>query len=97
MAGKDKKTNQIHSLVTRHRPLGLFTTSPRVELTMASIGWSRFKELSGVVTASVIHKQHDAFFSLEKALRKHKLDFLNLLKNPVSACIMIVFHLNELI
>ena len=88
MAGKDKKTNQIHSLVTRHRP-PFFTTSPRVEghlNTMASIGWSRFKELSGVVTASVIHKQHDAFFSLEKALRKHKLDFLNLLKNPVSAC-----------
>ena len=51
---------------------------------MALGSWAPFKELSNIVNVAVVLKQQDAYFSLEKTLKKHKPDFIALLKNPVS-------------
>ena len=45
--------------------------------------WAPFKELASVVNQAVLKKQPDAFYSLEAILKKHKPDFISLLKNPV--------------
>ena len=46
--------------------------------------WAPFKELASVVHTAIAQRQSEAFYSLETILKKHKPDFLSLLKNPVS-------------
>ena len=53
---------------------------------MSSGIWAPFKELASVVNAAILKKQPDAFYSLEAILKKHKPDFISLLKNPVRPC-----------
>ena len=50
---------------------------------MSSGIWAPYKELAGVVNQAILKKQPDAFYSLEAILKKHKTDFISLLKNPV--------------
>ena len=45
--------------------------------------WAPFKELASVVNQAILKKQPEAFYSLEAILKKHKTDFISLLKNPV--------------
>ena len=45
--------------------------------------WAPYKELASVVNHAILKKQPDAFYSLEAILKKHKTDFISLLKNPV--------------
>lgn len=45
--------------------------------------WAPFKELAFVVNTAIAQRQSDAFYSLEAILKKHKPDFLSLLRNPV--------------
>lgn len=45
--------------------------------------WAPYKELASVVNQAILKKQPDAFYSLEAILKKHKTDFISLLKNPV--------------
>ena len=53
---------------------------------MSSGIWAPFKELASVVNEAILQKQPDAFYRLEAILKKHKPDFISLLKNPV--CIL---------
>jgi len=53
---------------------------------MAGGMWAPFKELVGVINAAVLNKDPNAYYSLEAELKKHKPDFISLLKNPVSWC-----------
>jgi hypothetical protein len=46
--------------------------------------WAPFKELVRVVNDAILRKEPSAYFKLESELKKHKPDFLSLLKNPVS-------------
>lgn len=46
--------------------------------------WGPFKELEQTVQAAIHRKIPDAVHDLEIALKKHKPDFIALLKNPVS-------------
>lgn len=46
--------------------------------------WSVYKNLLKVVNRAVSSKDVDDINDLESALRKHRADFLTLLKNPVS-------------
>ena len=46
--------------------------------------WTPYKELQMVVEAAIHKKQPDAIHDLEVMLRKHKADFLSLLKTLVS-------------
>ena len=46
--------------------------------------WTPYKELQVVVDAAIQKKQPDAIHDLEIMLRKHKADFLSLLKTLVS-------------
>lgn len=46
--------------------------------------WSPYKDLQSVVEAAVHKRQTDAIHDLEIMLKKHKSDFLSLLKNIVS-------------
>lgn len=63
---------------------------------MVFLGWSRLHEVSEVIKHAVIQKRHDAFCNLEKVLNKHKNHFSNLLKNPVSIKIHIIYTLSFL-
>lgn len=45
--------------------------------------WGPFKELEQTVQAAILRKLPDAIHDLEIALKKHKPDFIALLKNPV--------------
>ena len=45
--------------------------------------WAPYKELASVINQAISKKQADAFYSLEAILKKHKTDFISLLKNPV--------------
>lgn len=45
--------------------------------------WGPFKELEQTVQAAIHRKLPDAIHDLEIALKKHKPDFIALLKNPV--------------
>lgn len=47
--------------------------------------WAPYKELAGVVNSAIMNQQPDAYYALEAILKKHKPDFVSLLKNPVSA------------
>lgn len=47
--------------------------------------WGPFKELVRVVNAAILSKDPNAYYSLEAELKKHKPDFISLLKNPVSS------------
>ena len=51
--------------------------------TMSGGIWAPYKELASVVNQAILKKQPDAFYSLEAILKKHKTDFISLLKNPV--------------
>lgn len=51
---------------------------------MSSGIWAPFKELASVVNQAILKRQSDAFYNLEAILKKHKTDFISLLKNPVS-------------
>ena len=55
--------------------------------------WVPFKELHQIVTAAIQKKQPDAIQDLESLLRKHKPDFISLLKNPVSYYLYYNIHL----
>ncbi|CAH1799487.1 unnamed protein product [Owenia fusiformis] len=44
--------------------------------------WSRYKELYNTVDAAIFRKLPDAVQDLDVALRKHKPDFISLLRNP---------------
>lgn len=51
---------------------------------MSGSVWAPFKELGRVVNAAILKKDPNAYYNLETELKKHKPDFLSLLKNPVS-------------
>ena len=51
-------------------------------LTEAQL-WGPYKELERTVEAAIRKKQLDAVHDLEVALKRHKPDFISLLKNPV--------------
>ena len=51
-------------------------------LTEAQL-WGPYKELEKTVDAAIRKKQLDAVHDLEVALKRHKPDFISLLKNPV--------------
>ena len=51
---------------------------------LAARVWTPYKELQVVVEAAIHKKQPDAIHDLEVMLRKHKADFLSLLKTVVS-------------
>ena len=46
--------------------------------------WSPFVELLRLVNAVLVHKDVGQLPELETALRRHKTNFINLLRNPVS-------------
>lgn len=50
---------------------------------MAGGIWAPFKELVRVVNDAILRKEPTAYYKLESELKKHKPDFLSLLKNPV--------------
>lgn len=52
---------------------------------MAGGMWAPFKEVVRVVNDAILRKEPSAFYKLESELKKHKPDFLSLLKNPVSS------------
>jgi nuclear pore complex protein Nup205 len=45
--------------------------------------WSVYKEISNTVDAAIYKQEPEAVHDLEAVLRRHKPDFLSLLKNPV--------------
>ena len=47
--------------------------------------WTPFMELVGVINAAILKKEPNAYYSLKEQLKKHKPDFMSLLKNPVSS------------
>ena len=53
-------------------------------MSLGLVMWGPFKELVGVVNAAILKKEPNAYYSLEAELKKHKPDFISLLKNPVS-------------
>lgn len=53
--------------------------------------WTPFKELQSLVERAVSSEDDSILDHLQKALQKHKQNFLTLLKNPV--CIVLVFKL----
>lgn len=46
--------------------------------------WAPYKELFNTVHTAIACKQPQSYYSLEAVLKKHKLDMISLLKNPVS-------------
>ena len=50
---------------------------------MAAGGWAPYKELLGIVSAALLRRDPDVYHSLDAQLKKHKPDFISLLKNPV--------------
>lgn len=46
--------------------------------------WTALKGLNTLVEAVVGRKHSDGLVQLDAALKKHRADFINLLKNPVS-------------
>lgn len=69
-----KMTNNTHPLSIHSERFGF------VEARL----WGPFKELEQTVQAAIHRKLPDAIHDLEIALKKHKPDFIALLKNPVS-------------
>ena len=61
---------------------------------MAGGIWAPFKEVVRVVNDAILRKEPSAYYKLETELKKHKPDFISLLKNPVSP---IIFGRIELI
>lgn len=61
---------------------------PAVCRVMAGGMWAPFKELVKVINAAILKKEPNAYYSLEAELKKHKPDFISLLKNPVSMSLM---------
>lgn len=55
---------------------------------MAGGMWAPFKELVKVINAAILKKEPNAYYSLEAELKKHKPDFISLLRNPVSMSLM---------
>ena len=53
--------------------------------TMSGGMWTPFMELVGVINAAILKKEPNAYYSLKEQLKKHKPDFMSLLKNPVSS------------
>ena len=51
---------------------------------LAARVWSPYKDLQNVVEAAIHKRQADAIHDLEVMLKRHKNDFLTLLKNIVS-------------
>ncbi len=52
--------------------------------------WGPFKELVRVVNDAILKKEPNAYYNLEAELKKHKPDFLSLLKNPVRQSVVTV-------
>ena len=52
---------------------------------MAGGIWAPFKEVVRVVNDAILRKEPSAYYKLEAELKKHKPDFISLLKNPVGA------------
>lgn len=52
--------------------------------------WAPFKELSTVVHSAIALKQSQSYYQLEGILKKHKPDFISLLKNPVGFTVLII-------
>lgn len=46
--------------------------------------WAPFKELMSVVNAAILRRDPEVYHNLDTQLKKHKPDFINLLRNPVS-------------
>ena len=53
-------------------------------LAMAGGIWAPFKEVVRVVNDAILRKEPSAYYKLEAELKRHKPDFISLLKNPVS-------------
>lgn len=64
---------------------------------MASGVWAPFKELSTVVNDAIAQKQPEAYYKLNDVLKKHKPDFISLLKNPVRALIVMYSVVSNLL
>jgi len=54
--------------------------------------WAPFKELYSIVNAAILRRDPEVYHNLDIQLKKHKPDFINLLKNPVGDHYLLLGH-----